>query len=65
MTTTITIVENHGLKVGDKIKITFYVYDRRWWMRLWHWITFRPAPIIEKRHQIISEVTSDSFTINV
>ena len=59
--TTITSSKTQGFEVGDRLVII--TLDRRWWMRLWHFVMRKPAPLIHE-YMTVSGVTSDT-TLNV
>ena len=61
MTRTITTYRHHGLNPGDTIEIK--TLDRRWWMRLWCFVTRRPAPMRTER-MVIGKV-DDNHTITI
>lgn len=48
---TVTTSTPHGFRVGDVVMITHVVPDRRWWRRLWCWVTRQPAPTITKTRE--------------
>lgn len=40
---------SHDIQVGDVIALT--LPDRRWWVRLWCWVTRRPLPLRTTHHR--------------
>lgn len=57
----ITTSRDHSYQAGDTIAIT--KPDRRWWRRLWFFVTFRGLhPTITTTHKITS-VTSTTFKV--
>ena len=45
---------------GQVVSIT--IADQRWWVRFWHWITFRPPPQRTHVHTVV-KVTENTFSI--
>lgn len=53
METTITASErDHGYVAGDVLQVS--TPDRRWWKRLWHFVTFRAPPMKVERVTVIA-----------
>lgn len=59
--TTLTAKTAHGYDVGDVM--TVKVLDRRWWMRLWRFITFRQPPTVTTKYMVTS-VSKTEMTIH-
>jgi hypothetical protein len=55
-----TICGQHGYRTGDMIFLT--VSDRRWWRRLWYFVTFRGSPTITTTHKVTA-VSSTTFGV--
>lgn len=60
-TTTVTLSHGHAFEVGDRVSIT--VPDRRWWMRLWHFVRFREPPTVVAYHIIQNVIDSNVIAI--
>lgn len=60
--TTVTTSQGHELRAGDLV--TIELEDRRWWRRLWYFVTFRSRPMRTRTFKI-GETTSTSFTISI
>lgn len=41
-TTTLTTASEHGVYAGETVAMM--LPDRRWWLRVWHWLLRRPPP---------------------
>lgn len=46
----------HEYAVDDQVTIQLNTLDRRWWKRLWHFLTFRAPPM--KTETVTATVTS-------
>lgn len=56
----LVLASTEGLKVYDKIGIPHS--EKRLWVRLWYWITFREAPYIIN-HYIIKSINNNEEII--
>jgi hypothetical protein len=58
---TITTSGNSEFSAGDNIAIV--LPDRRWWRRLWHFVTFQSSPTITK-YATVSGISLNEISIS-
>lgn len=52
----------HEYEIGDRVFLQLHTPDRRWWKRLWHFVTFRAPPVITEN---LSATVTSSTTLTV
>ena len=57
---TVTSASKNNFTKGDFIAVS--VPEKRWWVRLWYFITFRERPLVTGTYKVI-EVKGDTLTV--